>query len=171
MKKLPGYLMLMTAVSFRQLIFCHFLSRQKERIVTFSIYFMLPGCYTYFGMNDSQTLPEQQRNQAIRRGHPLCAEEIMKQGFRSSKISGAQSKHILERVQGWDKLYLEFGGKLMLDTHAQRCLPAIRKTPNWNCWPPSRTARRSSSVSMPETLNATRSGEIWALLMGWMCCA
>lgn len=88
---------------------------------------MLPGCYTYFGMNDSQTLPEQQRNQAIRRGHPLCAEEIMKQGFDHQKYLEAQSKHILERVQGWDKLYLEFGGKLMLDTHAQRCLPGYQE--------------------------------------------
>lgn len=36
-----------------------------------------------------------------------------------------QSAYILERVQQYDKLYLEFGGKLIGDKHAKRVLPGF----------------------------------------------
>ncbi|MEG2539179.1 MAG: DUF1846 domain-containing protein, partial [Clostridium sp.] len=36
-----------------------------------------------------------------------------------------QSKYILERVNNYDKLYLEFGGKLLFDLHAKRVLPGF----------------------------------------------
>ncbi|PLS35273.1 hypothetical protein CYV26_07805 [Carnobacterium maltaromaticum] len=36
-----------------------------------------------------------------------------------------QSKYILERVHDYDKLYLEFGGKLIGDKHAKRVLPGF----------------------------------------------
>ena len=36
------------------------------------------------------------------------------------KIFREQSKYILERVNNYDKLYLEFGGKLLFDLHAKR---------------------------------------------------
>jgi len=47
----------------------------------------------------------------------------MKIGFDSEKYLREQSKYILERVNMYDKLYLEFGGKLINDLHAKRVLP------------------------------------------------
>ncbi|MBN2795284.1 MAG: DUF1846 domain-containing protein [Clostridia bacterium] len=49
----------------------------------------------------------------------------MKLGFDSQKYLEEQSKFILERVNNFDKLYLEFGGKLIFDKHAKRCLPGF----------------------------------------------
>ena len=49
----------------------------------------------------------------------------MKIGFDHVKYLEEQSKYILERVNNYDKLYLEFGGKLMFDKHAMRCLPGF----------------------------------------------
>ncbi len=47
----------------------------------------------------------------------------MKKGFDADKYIKEQSKYILERVHNYDKLYLEFGGKLISDLHAKRVLP------------------------------------------------
>lgn len=47
----------------------------------------------------------------------------MKIGFDNEKYLKEQSQYILERVNHYDKLYLEFGGKLMYDLHAKRVLP------------------------------------------------
>ena len=47
----------------------------------------------------------------------------MKRGFDSERYLTEQSKFILERVNSCNKLYLEFGGKLMNDLHAKRVLP------------------------------------------------
>ncbi|MBQ3437778.1 MAG: DUF1846 family protein, partial [Fusobacterium sp.] len=49
----------------------------------------------------------------------------MKIGFDHSKYLEEQSKYILERVNNYDKLYLEFGGKLFSDLHAKRVLPGF----------------------------------------------
>lgn len=49
----------------------------------------------------------------------------MKTGFDSQKYIDEQSKYILERVHNFDKLYLEFGGKLIGDKHAKRVLPGF----------------------------------------------
>ena len=49
----------------------------------------------------------------------------MKKGFDSEKYLEEQSKFILERVNNFDKLYLEFGGKLIFDMHARRVLPGF----------------------------------------------
>ncbi|HBF5909224.1 DUF1846 domain-containing protein [Clostridioides difficile] len=49
----------------------------------------------------------------------------MKVGFDHKKYLEEQSKYILERVNNFDKLYLEFGGKLMGDLHAKRVLPGF----------------------------------------------
>ena len=49
----------------------------------------------------------------------------MKIGFDHKKYLEEQSKFILERVNNFDKLYLEFGGKLMGDLHAKRILPGF----------------------------------------------
>ncbi|NLZ49949.1 MAG: DUF1846 domain-containing protein [Clostridiales bacterium] len=47
----------------------------------------------------------------------------MRIGFDHKKYIEEQSKYILERVNNYDKLYLEFGGKLLGDYHAKRVLP------------------------------------------------
>ncbi|MCT4620271.1 MAG: DUF1846 domain-containing protein [Marinisporobacter sp.] len=49
----------------------------------------------------------------------------MKKGFDPKKYLEEQSKFILERVNDYDKLYLEFGGKLLFDLHAKRVLPGF----------------------------------------------
>lgn len=49
----------------------------------------------------------------------------MKKGFDPDKYLEEQSKYILERVHDYDKLYLEFGGKLLWDLHAMRVLPGF----------------------------------------------
>lgn len=50
---------------------------------------------------------------------------MRKIGFDSEKYLLEQSTYILERVQQYDKLYLEFGGKLIGDKHAKRVLPGF----------------------------------------------
>jgi uncharacterized protein (UPF0371 family) len=47
-------------------------------------------------------------------------------GFNTDKYLKAQIKQILERVSQYDKLYLEFGGKLRYDHHASRVLPGFK---------------------------------------------
>lgn len=49
----------------------------------------------------------------------------MRIGFDHKKYLEEQSKFILERVNDYDKLYLEFGGKLLFDMHAKRVLPGF----------------------------------------------
>ena len=49
----------------------------------------------------------------------------MKIGFDHEKYLEEQSKYILERVNNHDKLYIEFGGKLLGDLHAKRVLPGF----------------------------------------------
>lgn len=48
---------------------------------------------------------------------------IRKIGFDTGRYLKAQIEKILERVSLFDKLYLEFGGKLRYDHHASRVLP------------------------------------------------
>jgi uncharacterized protein (UPF0371 family) len=48
---------------------------------------------------------------------------IREKGFNTKKYLAAQVEKILERVSLFDKLYLEFGGKLRYDHHATRVLP------------------------------------------------
>jgi len=50
---------------------------------------------------------------------------ISKKGFDTEKYLEAQVRNILERVSFFDKLYLEFGGKLRYDHHASRVLPGF----------------------------------------------
>ena len=44
-------------------------------------------------------------------------------GFDAEKYLEEQSINILERIKNGERLYLEFGGKLMFDMHAKRVLP------------------------------------------------
>ena len=50
---------------------------------------------------------------------------IRKMGFDTKKYLAAQVKKIIDRVGLFDKLYLEFGGKLRYDYHASRVLPGF----------------------------------------------
>ena len=52
---------------------------------------------------------------------------MKKQGFSAEKYIEEQSKYILERINRGDseRLYLEFGGKLVQDKHAARVLPGF----------------------------------------------
>lgn len=52
---------------------------------------------------------------------------MSKIGFDSKLYMQKQSEHILERINCFDKLYLEFGGKLFDDLHASRVLPGFDK--------------------------------------------
>lgn len=47
----------------------------------------------------------------------------MKKGFDSKIYFKEEERAILERIKKFDKLYLEIGGKLLLDKHASRVLP------------------------------------------------
>ena len=51
---------------------------------------------------------------------------MKKIGFDTQKYLDAQVKRIIERVALFDKLYLEFGGKLRFDNHASRVLPGFQ---------------------------------------------
>ncbi|MCQ2610302.1 MAG: DUF1846 domain-containing protein [Treponema sp.] len=51
---------------------------------------------------------------------------MAKNGFDSKKYLTLQSEHIRERIEAFDKLYLEFGGKLTDDYHAARVLPGFK---------------------------------------------
>jgi len=48
---------------------------------------------------------------------------MIKKGFDTDKYLEIQSSEILKRVDNFDKLYLEFGGKICDDLHAARVLP------------------------------------------------
>jgi uncharacterized protein (UPF0371 family) len=50
---------------------------------------------------------------------------ITKAGFDTKKYLASQVQKILDRVSTFDKLYLEFGGKLCYDNHASRVLPGF----------------------------------------------
>ncbi len=50
----------------------------------------------------------------------------MKIGFDHEKYIEKQSKEIKKRLKLFDKLYLEVGGKLFSDTHAERVLPGFK---------------------------------------------
>ncbi len=49
-------------------------------------------------------------------------------GFDTDKYLSAQSEFIKNRLNKFEKLYLEFGGKLSYDLHASRVLPGYRPT-------------------------------------------
>ena len=49
----------------------------------------------------------------------------MKKGFDSETYLKVQTEKIEERIEMFDKLYLEFGGKIFDDYHASRVLPGF----------------------------------------------
>ncbi len=53
-------------------------------------------------------------------------------GFNNEAYVKAQSDAIIERASKFDKLYLEFGGKLLYDYHAAKVLPGYRMDAKMN---------------------------------------
>ncbi|MFH0861704.1 MAG: DUF1846 domain-containing protein [Candidatus Altiarchaeota archaeon] len=53
---------------------------------------------------------------------------IVKPGFDTDTYLKVQTSEILGRVGKFEKLYLEFGGKLCYDMHAARVLPGYRQS-------------------------------------------
>lgn len=51
---------------------------------------------------------------------------LMKIGFDNNKYVNLQSEEIKKRLNLFDKLYLEVGGKIFSDTHASRILPGFK---------------------------------------------
>lgn len=49
----------------------------------------------------------------------------MNKAFDNDKYIKLQSEKIEERISHFDKLYMEFGGKLFDDSHASRVLPGF----------------------------------------------
>ena len=50
---------------------------------------------------------------------------MQEKAFDNDKYIRIQSQKIHERIKKFDKLYLEFGGKLFDDSHAARVLPGF----------------------------------------------
>ena len=80
----------------------------------------------------------------------------MKLGFDSEKYLEEQSQYILQRVNAYDKLYLEFGGKLIGDFHAMRVLPGFDPDGKIKLLHRLRAKQRLSSVYTLVILNKTR---------------
>ncbi|MDD2377287.1 MAG: DUF1846 domain-containing protein [Bacilli bacterium] len=57
----------------------------------------------------------------------------MKKGFDNEKYVKLQSEQIQKRMKMFDKLYLEFGGKLVDDHHAVRVLPGFELNSKIRC--------------------------------------
>lgn len=67
----------------------------------------------------------------------------MKLGFDSEKYLEEQSQYILQRVNAYDKLYLEFGGKLIgVSTRCAYCQDSIQMGKNQITSPPLRDQAR-----------------------------
>ncbi len=92
---------------------------------------------------------------------------MRKIGFDPQKYIEEQSKFILERVNDYDKLYLEFGGKLIGDMQKESFLD-LTKMRRSSFSRSSRTRRKSSSQYMPVILRETRSVGIMVSLTTWM---
>ena len=60
---------------------------------------------------------------------------MMRIGFDSEKYIEEQSRYIIERINASksERLYLEFGGKLVHDKHAARVLPGFDENAKLRC--------------------------------------
>ncbi len=76
----------------------------------------------------------------------------MNYGFNNEKYVNVQSKKIKERIKQFDKLYLEFGGKLFDDYHASRVLPGFK--------PDSKIKMLSELKDITEIIMCINAGDI-----------
>ena len=85
----------------------------------------------------------------------------MKIGFDANKYIEEQSKYILERVndKNSERLYLEFGGKLVHDKHAMRVLPGFDENAKIKLLQKMKEQAESSSASLPETSPRIKPGQ------------
>jgi len=82
-------------------------------------------------------------------------------GFDNEKYLKEQHEKILERVQKFgNKLYLEFGGKIMFDYHAARVLPGFSPNVKMRLLQKLKGTQISSCVSMRATSNVGKCGQI-----------
>lgn len=84
----------------------------------------------------------------------------MKVGFDSKMYMQKQTEHILERINRFDKLYLEFGGKLFDDLHAARVLPGFDKAAKIKLLQKLRDKAELIIVSTQTQSSATKSAPI-----------
>ena len=77
-------------------------------------------------------------------------------GFDSKMYMQKQTEHILERINRFDKLYLEFGGKLFDDLHDARVLPGFDKAAKIKLLQSCATRRNLSFVSTQTQSSATK---------------
>lgn len=91
----------------------------------------------------------------------------MKKGFDAEKYIEEQSKYIRERINQGDseRLYLEFGGKLVHDKHAMRVLPGFDENAKIKLLQNLRIRQKLSSVFIQEILQPTRQGRTSELHM------
>ena len=80
----------------------------------------------------------------------------MKLGFDNEKYLREQGDEIRRRAAKLGKLYLEFGGKLMNDFHAARCLPGYDPNVKLRLLQSLKDQPRSSSPSTPATSSTRR---------------
>ena len=83
----------------------------------------------------------------------------MKKGFNNKKYVEIQSKKIKEKINEFDKLYLEFGGKLFDDYHASRVLPGFE--------PDSKIKMLLELKDITEIIMCINAKDIMVLLMTW----
>ena len=85
-------------------------------------------------------------------------------GFDNEKYLTTQSEQIRRRIaQFGGKLYLEFGGKLFDDFHASRVLPGFQPDSKIRMLQQLKDDVKSSSPSMPTTLNRAKYAVTWVL--------
>ena len=89
---------------------------------------------------------------------------MQRKGFDSEKYIEEQSKYILERIrhENSQRLYLEFGGKLVHDKHAMRVLPGFDENAKIKLHALSQSRRKSSSAFMRATSSTARRARISA---------
>ena len=72
----------------------------------------------------------------------------MEQGFDSEMYLKIQSEKIQERIKMFDKLYLEFGGKIFDDYHAARVLPGFKPNARINYFLEQRLFDKKQNASL-----------------------
>ena len=90
----------------------------------------------------------------------------MKIGFDNDKYLKMQSEYIMKRIEKFgDKLYLEFGGKLLDDYHAARVLPGFE--PDSKLKMLLKLADKAEVVIVigADSIEQNKRGKIWELPM------
>ena len=86
-------------------------------------------------------------------------------GFDSKKYLKLQSEHIQERIDSFEKLYLEFGGKLFDDYHASRVLPGFAPDNKLKMLEKLKDIAEIIIVVNADAIEQNKSAAIWALPM------